>query len=49
MIKFEERFLKGISNRYILIVLVDIVGVLFFELVSLFKKLDSKLESFFIE
>ena len=28
---------------------VDIVGVLFLQLVSLFEKLDSKFESFFTE
>ena len=37
------------SYIFILSVLDDIVGVLFFQLVSLFKKLDSKFESFFTE
>ena len=38
-------------ERYIIIlsVLVDIVRVLFFQLVPLFKKLDSEFESFFTE
>ena len=45
MIEFE------VLERYIIIlsILVDIAGVLFFRLVSLFEKLDSKFESFFTE
>ena len=38
-------------ERYITIlnVLVDIIGVLFFQLVSVIKKVDSKFESFWTE
>ena len=41
---------RKVFERYVLIlrVLVDIVGVLFFRLVSLFEKLDSKFESYWI-
>ena len=42
---------RKVIEKYIFIVsvLVDIVGVLGFQLVSLFKKLDSKFESFWTE
>ena len=42
---------RKVFERYIFIlsVLADIVGVLFFRLVSLFEKLDSKFEIFFTE
>ena len=48
MIEFEE---FEVFERYIFIqsVLVDIVRVLFFQVVSLLEKLDSKFQSFFIE
>ena len=44
MIEIEKKFLKRFVT--ILNVWVDIVRVLFFKLVSVVKKLDSKFESF---
>ena len=44
MIEFEEEFLKGLVT--ILNVWVEIIRVLFFQLASVIKKVDPKLESF---
>ena len=46
MIEFEEKLLKGLT---ILNVCVDIIQVLFVQVLSLFEKLHSKFKVFFIE
>ena len=47
MIEFRRKSFQ--SYITILSVSVDIIAVLFFQLVSLLEKLDSKFESFFTE
>ena len=47
----NDQVWRKVFGRFITIlnVLVDIIGILFFQLVSIFKKLDSTFESFFTE
>ena len=47
----NDSFWRKVFERYIIILNVsfDIIGVLFFQLVSIIEKLDSKFEKFFTE